>query len=138
MAVEPLSPPIRQEPPERLVKRTARVRTEVTNTIRVPHDRFHDRKREWYNSGIGMPSAVDGNQVNVRDRIAGRASPKQKATHEELQTLRFAAARLDQLSDCVCLLSGGLRGLIATGSNVGIILSVKTSYRSRFAPWSGY
>jgi phosphatidylserine/phosphatidylglycerophosphate/cardiolipin synthase-like enzyme len=64
MAVEPLSPPIRQDPPERLVKRTARVGTGVTNTIRVPHDRFHDRKREWYESGIGMPSAVDGNQVN--------------------------------------------------------------------------
>src|SRR6202158_554738 len=63
MAVDPLSPAIQQDPPEKLIKRTARVGTEVTNTIRVPHDRFHDRKGDWYGNGIGMPSVVDGNQV---------------------------------------------------------------------------
>jgi phosphatidylserine/phosphatidylglycerophosphate/cardiolipin synthase-like enzyme len=62
MAAEPLSLPVRQDPPEKLVKRIARVATGVTNTIRVPHDRFNDRRGEWYTT-VDMPSVVAGNQV---------------------------------------------------------------------------
>jgi phosphatidylserine/phosphatidylglycerophosphate/cardiolipin synthase-like enzyme len=78
MAVEAPSPPVQQDPPERLVKRTARVGTEVTNTIRVPHDRFQDRKQEWYSSGIGMPSVVAGNQVKYL--IDGKAAFREMVT----------------------------------------------------------
>jgi phosphatidylserine/phosphatidylglycerophosphate/cardiolipin synthase-like enzyme len=85
MAVDPLSPAIRQEPPEKLIKRTARVGTEVTNTIRVPHDRFHDRKEEWYSNGIGMPQVVDGNQVKFL--IDGK-----EAFREMVAAMRTASA----------------------------------------------
>lgn len=52
-----------QNPPAKLVKRVARVATEITNTIRVPHDRFGNRKGDYYTSA-GMPAVKDGNQVN--------------------------------------------------------------------------
>lgn len=63
MAASPLSPPNRLDPPEKLVKRHARVATDATNTIRVPHDRFRDETSAWYFKGDGMPPVLGGNQV---------------------------------------------------------------------------
>ena len=51
-----------QDPPIKLVQRTSRVATGVTNTIRVPHDRFYNRRDEYY-ATAGMPPVKEGNQV---------------------------------------------------------------------------
>jgi hypothetical protein len=44
-----------------LVTRVARVATGVTNTIRVPHDRFLDEHDQWYSASGGLPADVEGN-----------------------------------------------------------------------------
>lgn len=62
MASDPLSPGNLQSPPSLLVTRSARVATGVTNTIRVPHDRFFDRRGELF-STANMPPVIGDNQV---------------------------------------------------------------------------
>ena len=62
MGAKSISPPLRQDPPEKLVKRSARVGIDVTNTIRVPHDRFRDDTSAWFLTA-SMPAVLAGNQV---------------------------------------------------------------------------
>lgn len=81
MAAEPLTP-LLQAPPSLLVKRVARLARGVTNTIRVPHDRFSDKRAEWY-STAGMPAVKGGNQAKFL--IDG-----EEAFHDMVQAIRAA------------------------------------------------
>jgi len=77
MAAEALSAPIQQDPPANLITRVARVATGVTNSIRVPHDRFFDKHGDWY-SASNMPEVVEGNQVKYLI-YGSEAFPEMKA-----------------------------------------------------------
>jgi phosphatidylserine/phosphatidylglycerophosphate/cardiolipin synthase-like enzyme len=63
MAAKPLTLPNSQDPPERLVTRTAQIGLGVANTLRVPGDAFSDDTNAWFASGAGLPLLRQDNQV---------------------------------------------------------------------------
>lgn len=63
MAANLLTPPNSQDPPERLLNRTAQVAIGANNTLRIPGDAFHDDSGSWFKAGSGLPPVTEGNQV---------------------------------------------------------------------------
>lgn len=61
MGADSLSPGIAQDPPSKLVGRSVFLAVGVTNTVRIPHDRFFDKHGDWYDVNNG--AVVEGNQV---------------------------------------------------------------------------